>query len=78
MTGEKSPRSQYEMEEAKPGAPTDGKEVSSRELAVSLENLYSRGVMLGLAQMFVPAAIPVYDYMEVYGKEEGHAIQTLH
>ena len=70
MKGEKSPRSQYEMEEAKPGAPTDGKEVSSRELAVSLENLYSRGVMLGLAQMLVPAAIPLYDYMEVYGKED--------
>ncbi len=46
------------------GAPR--REVTTRELAVSLETLYSRGVLIGLCQAIVPAAVPVYDYLEVY------------
>ena len=62
-------RTEEKMEGADPKA-AEAKQVSSRELAVSLESLYSRGVLLGLAQVLAPAAVPVYDYLEAYSKDD--------
>ncbi|QDZ22463.1 hypothetical protein HOP50_07g50040 [Chloropicon primus] len=53
-----------------PKGGTEARQYTSRELAVRLESMYSRGIFLGLAQVLAPAAIPAYDYLEAYSKDD--------
>ena len=65
-----APVKQPQEPEAKAKEGAGNTQTTSRQLALRLENVYSRGLLFGLVQFLVPAVIPAYDYLEAYGKED--------
>ena len=65
-----APVKQPQAPEAKAKEGAGSPQTTSRQLALRLENVYSRGLLVGLVQFLVPAVIPAYDYLEAYGKED--------